>query len=270
MARETNAAPQEREDLQRSIAQRKGAMADTARALAGRLDRAALDARRDKANVARELEEAADTLRARRIEDKIRITQNRIGEIPPESQQANERLITADIAQLNKALDEARAAAQAGANTEGQRSAQATERARDLVRGMESLDERTRQQQEQGRQGQPGAGGQLGRELRERLNDARALRRELAQRGGVDLSQLTAIRDMERLGSGGGSMSDPRASRELRGQVLEGLRSFEYALGAAFAGKSERVLVDRAGEVPAEYRRYVEEYYRSLARTRPK
>jgi hypothetical protein len=84
----------------------------------------------------------------------------------------------------------------------------------------------------------------------------------------VDVSQLDrAIRDMERLG---GSLEDPRATRELRTQVIEGLRSFEYSLGGTLRGKSERVLVDRAAEVPPEYRKYVEEYYRSLARTKPR
>src|SRR6185436_15174427 len=136
VARQGGASDADREQIQQRIAQRKGAMADSARALAGRLDRAALEARRNQPNVARELEEAADTLRARRIEDKIRITQNRIRDIPPESQEANERLITSDIASLNRALDEARAAAQSGANTETRRSAQAADRARDLVRGM--------------------------------------------------------------------------------------------------------------------------------------
>jgi hypothetical protein len=32
----------------------------------------------------------------------------------------------------------------------------------------------------------------------------------------------------------------------------------------------ERVLVDRTGEIPAEYRKYVEEYYRSLGKTKPR
>ena len=59
--REQTASGQEREEIQRRIAERKGAMADTAKALAGRLDRGALSARRENAATARELEEAADT-----------------------------------------------------------------------------------------------------------------------------------------------------------------------------------------------------------------
>ena len=101
------------------------------------------------------------------------------------------------------------------------------------------------------------------------MNDARGLRRELAQRGGVDLSQLDrAIAQMEGIARGIGSRDDPRAEAALRGQVIEGLRAFEFSLGRAFGQQTgEKVLVDRAGEVPPEYRKYVEEYYRSLSRT---
>lgn len=112
--------------------------------------------------------------------------------------------------------------------------------------------------------------GQFSRELRERLNDARALRRDLANRG-IDVSQLDrAIGRLEALGSPL-TLSDPRAEKELRTQVVEGLRAFEFQLGEKFGIRSsERVLVDRAGEIPAEYRKYVEEYYRSLGRAKPR
>ena len=112
--------------------------------------------------------------------------------------------------------------------------------------------------------------GQFTREIRERLNDARALRRELANRG-MDVTQLDrAIGRLETLGSPL-TLSDPRAEKELRQQVVEGLRAFEFQLGEKFGIRSnERVLVDRTGEIPAEYRKYVEEYYRSLGRTKPK
>ncbi|MEX2177654.1 MAG: hypothetical protein WD801_03020, partial [Gemmatimonadaceae bacterium] len=139
-------------------------------------------------------------------------------------------------------------------------------------------------QGQEGREGSPGGGGganrgggglpggggaQTERELRERLNDARALRRELANRG-VDLSQLDrAIARMQGL-AGEGTAGDPRAERELRQQVIEGLRAFEFTLGRVFGDRSgERALVDRTGEIPPEYRKYVEEYYRSLGRAKP-
>ena len=116
-----------------------------------------------------------------------------------------------------------------------------------------------------------GGGGQYTRDIREQLNDARALRRELAQRGDIDLTQLDrAIRNMEGVAGRMGIGSDERAEEALRNQVLEGLRAFEFTLGKSFGRVGgEKVLVDRAGEVPPEYRKYVEEYYRSLGRAKP-
>lgn len=114
--------------------------------------------------------------------------------------------------------------------------------------------------------------GQLSREMRERLGDARELRRELSQRDDVDLDQLDrAIRQMEGIARGIGAGVDPRSERDLRQQVIDGLRTFEFQLGRAFGEVgTERVLVDRAGEVPPEYRKYVEEYYRALGRAKPR
>ena len=69
-----------------------------------------------------------------------------------------------------------------------------------------------------------------------------------------------------RMGIGG----DAQAEAALRNQVIEGLRAFEFTLGKAFGEVGgEKVLVDRAGEVPPEYRKAVEEYYRSLGRAKP-
>ena len=334
VARQTAVDGRERAELQDRIDRRKEAMADSARELARRLERTALESRREAPGVAREMQEAADTLRTRRIEDKIRQTQELVRrQIPQQYQDANERVVAADIDALNRALEEIRVAARNRESADtSRRDAAALDRARDLVRGVESLAERARQQQEQqaqgqqergqegrgqegrgqegrgqegrgqqGQQGQQGqgpgqgrgeqgreggqAGGganqgggglrggggqQLSRELRERLNDARALRRELANREGVELDELDrAIGRMQGL-SNVGSLSDPRAERELRQQVIEGLRAFEFSLGRVFGDRSgERALVDRSGEIPPQYRKYVEEYYRALGRAKP-
>ena len=325
VARSAQATGAQREEIQRSLERRKGEMADSARALGRLLDRAATEARREAPAVSREMNEAADTLRARRIEDKIRTTQEWVRQTPPESQSRNERVIAADIESLNRSLEDIQGAARAGRQADTtRRNAEALDRARDLVRGVESLNERAQQQAErrlaeqgqrgqagqesqqgqsgqtpssaqgQGQQGQrgqgqaqgqaqgqgggggnpegndAGPGGNQSREMRQRLNDARALRRELSGRG-VDLSQLDrAIQRMEGLSNGRGGGGDPRAEAELREQVINGLRSFEFSLGRAFGQQpTERALVDRAGEVPPEYRKSVEEYYRALGRAKP-
>src|SRR5688572_19604245 len=358
VSRQDAASGAERDQLQQSIEQRKDALADSARALGSRLDRMSLDAQREQPAVARQIKEAVDTLRARRVEDHIRASQQELGRAPQEYQNLRERLITSGIGQFNREMDEALRTAQSAQDANGERrNADAMDRARELVRGMESIDERLRQGQEGGRQqqgaregqqgqrgeqgqaqgegqrgqgqaqgegqrgqqgqgqgqqapgggregqqgggGQPGSGetrggggggnagqtggeggppmgaefrGQLSREMRERLNDARALRRELSQRGDVDLDQLdSAIRQMEGIARGIRAGVDPRSERDLRNQVIDGLRNFEFQLGRAFGeAGGERVLVDRAGEVPPEYRKYVEEYYRALGRAKPR
>ena len=98
-----------------------------------------------------EIKEAVDTLRARRVEDKIRMTQNSLSDTPQAYQNLNERLITSDIGQFNREMDEALRAAQSAQNSNDERrTADAMDRARSLVRGMESIDERLRQQQQGG------------------------------------------------------------------------------------------------------------------------
>ena len=111
----------------------------------------------------------------------------------------------------------------------------------------------------------PAEAQQLSRELRERLSDAQALRRDLAGQG-VDVKELdraiTGLRSLadERL------ILDERAAADLRAQTLEGLKAFEFALRREFgAGADDRVLLGRPGDVPASFKQYVEEYYRALA-----
>jgi uncharacterized protein DUF4175 len=121
--------------------------------------------------------------------------------------------------------------------------------------------------------GMPNGGGRLspddarqfGREMRERLSDAEALRRDL-QREGMNTSQLDrAIQGMRSLATEN-LAGDENAVQRLKDQVLEGLKGFEFDLRRALSGADgERVLLGRSGDVPEGYRQFVEEYYRSLA-----
>ena len=141
-----NASAQQQ--LQQSIAQQKGAMADGVKDLKSKLDRMALDSKRDQREVSRALESAADTLRGRKVEEKLRYTQQQARTAPADWMNSAEQQIGADIADLGQRLQQAQTAAQSG---NGQRQqAQTADRARDLVRGLESMDERMRQRQEQG------------------------------------------------------------------------------------------------------------------------
>jgi len=108
--------------------------------------------------------------------------------------------------------------------------------------------------------------GQFGREMRERLSDAQALRNEL-HRQKLDTRDLDkAIAGMQAL-SNERILADERSAADLRAQTLEHLKAFEFTLRKSLGeGDETRVLLGRSGDVPAAFKQYVEEYYRSLAK----
>src|SRR6185437_1248891 len=194
---------------------------------------------------------------------------------------------------------------------------------RELVRGMETLDDRVRQQQAQqcrqgqsgqqgqqsqqgqqqgqgqGQQGQAaqatGQGGRGGRgtrpgggngtvaqggvggnrlsqndvrqfssEMQQRIRDAQALRGDLARQG-TDVSALDRAIDEMRALAAPENLRDDKSGGQLRGQVIDGLKAYEFALRRSLDAKENgQVLAGRSGDVPAAFRAYVEEYYRSI------
>jgi hypothetical protein len=372
-----SADPSAQQPLKQSIAQQKGAMADEVKDLKSKLDRMALDNRREQRDVSRALESAADTLRGRKVEEKLRYTQQQTRTAPADWMNSAEQQIGADIADLGQRLQQAQSAAQSG---NGQRQqAQTADRARDLVRGLESMDERMRQKQEQaasgaqrrlaeggdqqgkqgqgqtaqdGRQGQQGqqaqngqrgqgsaqqgqrgqngqqqnqqSGGQgqqqsqangqgqgqgqgrgngqqmgnggapngagsprggspqlnggrlspedaqqFSREAQQRLNDAEALRRDLAKQGLPTTELDRAIEGLRQLADAR-VLEDTRTAADLRSKTIEGFKDFEFGLRRRLGeGDSTRVLLERSGDVPPAYKQHVEEYYRSIGRAKP-
>jgi hypothetical protein len=153
------AAAAEKQQFQQSIAKQKGSMADGVKDLKSKLDRMALDSKRDQKNVSRALETAADTLRGRKVEEKLRYTQQQAQTAPADWMNSAEQQIGADIATLGQQVQQVASAAQSG---EGQKQqGQAADKARDLVRGLQSIDERMKQRAEQISSGkQQGQNGQ--------------------------------------------------------------------------------------------------------------
>ena len=83
---------------------------------------------------------------------------------------------------------------------------------------------------------------------------------------GVDASDLEEILRRMREFSVRGLNQDPLALEELRAQVIEGLRQFEYRLWRDIEGdEGERLFLAGADEVPPGYRELVEAYYKNLA-----
>ena len=259
-------------------------------------DEQALENARQRPQAATALRGAADSLRSRCTLDRVRASQRFERTAPSEFMGQFESAIGEDI---NRLQEQMREAGEAAARGEQPAAELLLDRVRQLVRGLESVDDRLRQQQgarqrQQGQQGQQGgqrAGGggarggqppqcaqggtpngdprQIARELQERLGDARALRQDL-QRQGVDVAPLDRALDGLRNSANTQSLDDPRASAALQQQVIDQLKAFESALHRTLGAQSPQVLQGRAGEVPARFRAYVEQYYRSLASPKPR
>ena len=124
------------------------------------------DNRIDRAEQLFKEAEAAGAIRNNRLRDKIRYSRALVSRgIAPESLQANENDIASGIDAVREKLDEASSAL--GAGNEGDKRAETLDKARRLARGLESLQERTREraerdQQGQGQQGQQGQNGEQG------------------------------------------------------------------------------------------------------------
>jgi hypothetical protein len=166
----SGAAAAQQRQLHQSIAGQKGAMADEVKSLQDKLDRMALDERRDQRDVSRAVQAAADTLRGRKVEEKLRYTQQMAARAPADWMKSVEPQIGADIADLGQRVQRAQASAQAAAQagaTQAKR-AQIADRARDQVRGVESMNERLAQRaqdaqnRQSGQQQQSGARDQHG------------------------------------------------------------------------------------------------------------
>jgi molybdenum-dependent DNA-binding transcriptional regulator ModE len=115
----------------------------------------------------------------------------------------------------------------------------------------------------------PGDARQFRRELRQRVGEADALRREL-RTDGVDVSDLENIIARLRALDDRLAYGDPRALAQLRTEVIQGLKEFEYGLRRELLGdESQRLILGGSEEVPDGYRELVEEYYKALSERRP-
>jgi hypothetical protein len=115
--------------------------------------------------------------------------------------------------------------------------------------------------------GRPRGGNprQLSRELRERRLDAERLRRDLEEEG-VNVDELERILERMRALEGRGFGADRNSAEQLRAQVIEGLKEFEFQLRRTLEGEeTKRPRLGRQGEVPPQFREQVEKYYESLA-----
>src|SRR3954470_13328484 len=162
-----NSSAQDRAQQLQSLTERKGQMADQLRDLKARMDKLSLDSRRENKDAATGLADATKQMRDRKTEEKIRASQGAMRYAGPEYTKGLENAIGNDLNDLQQRLEQVATAARDGAGKQSDQNAQsqALDRTRDLVRGMQSLDERMRNAQGRGQQqqGQNGQQGQQGK-----------------------------------------------------------------------------------------------------------
>ncbi len=211
------AGQQQQRELQQSIADQKGAMADEVKDLKSQLDRMSNDSHRDQKDLSRALGGAADTLRGRKTEEKLRYSQGAARTATPDWLNATEPQIAGDIADLGQRLQQAQSAAQTGT---GQRQqAQAADKTRDLVRGLESMDERMRQRAEQGGGATPTGNDQgAGRRLQQGQSGQQAGGQGQSEQGQRGQGQAQGQQGQQGQGQGQGQGQQGQGQQGQRGQ----------------------------------------------------
>jgi hypothetical protein len=152
----------DRQQKAQNLAQRKEAMDAKVGQLQKDLEQIANDTRRDQKDASRKLEEAAGTIRDKRVREKIRYSRAQLGGTPSDYAKAMEDDIGANLDALQRKIGEAGSAL--GNQSKKDQLGRAADKAGDLVRNLQSINERMRQQQAQARngQGQQNAKGQQG------------------------------------------------------------------------------------------------------------
>jgi Domain of unknown function (DUF4175) len=174
-----------------ALGQRKDAMDAKVADLQQQLEKLANQMRRDEKDAARKLDDAAGSIRDKRIREMIRYTKGALQGTTAQSQYARgmEETIGSNLDALERKVGEA--ASSVGKQSKQDAVARAAEKTRDLVRGMESLDARMRDRQQQGRgqQGQQNQQGQSGQQGRSGQQGQQGQEGQQGQQGGQGQSQ---------------------------------------------------------------------------------
>ena len=154
---------QERVDSIRRLMERKDRMEAQVADLERGLDSTSAEFRRDERDASRALQEAANGIRESKLKEKIRYSRGLVRARSPEYAGEFEAEIGGDIGDLRRQLADA---AEAVGTSRGTGIEQALDRTRDLMRSLESLEQRIQQGGEQAanQQGQDGQQGQQGQQ----------------------------------------------------------------------------------------------------------
>ena len=147
------AAGEGRQEKVDQLGQRKEQLHAKAGQLEEQLNKTAADIARQERDASRKMAEAAGTMRDDAVRDKIGWSRNllRSPRTSPSDMQALENQIGSSLAAVR---DKLREAASALGRSRPDAMTEALNKARDLARGVESMDQRMRERGQQGRQGQ--------------------------------------------------------------------------------------------------------------------
>ncbi|MCL4865828.1 MAG: hypothetical protein KJZ47_08035, partial [Gemmatimonadales bacterium] len=151
-----NSSGTDRNERLRRLDERKDALAGAVDGLQSDAERLARDARREQPSAASGLEGAASEIRDSRLRDRITYSKGVARSGSPEYVREFENQISDYLDSVAERLERAAGAVGESAERQQERS---LERARDLVRGLESLRERSAQQRDSGAAGQRGSWG---------------------------------------------------------------------------------------------------------------
>ncbi len=147
-------ADSDKDEQVRRLSERKDALEGKVGELERQLDKTGADLQTSQRDAARKLQEAAGSIRDNKLKEKIRYSKGVMREGSQEQAQSFEEDIESNIASLRDKLGQASAAM---GKSEGQALTEALEKARELTRGLESMDQRLRDRAEQGSSESAGA-----------------------------------------------------------------------------------------------------------------
>jgi hypothetical protein len=235
------------------------------------------ESRGSNREASRQLGQAADAIRNSRLRERIRATQQGMQSRSREFNRAQEEQISRDLDRVAQQLGAASAAS--GSQSAESQAQGAAERARQLAQSAESMRDRARSAQEAPggatAQGASRSGGtdqevqrQLRAEARERAGEVQELQRQLRQQGANPESLEAALGALRELQSAG-PYNDPEEVERLLARVTRGLQDFEFDLRQALEeADKQKLFLGAPGQVPVQYQKAVEDYYRALAKKR--
>ena len=102
-------------------------------------------------------------------------------------------------------------------------------------------------------------------EVRQRTQDAEQLKRLLKDQK-IDAKDLDEILRGLRQLDDAGVYQNPEALARLQTSVTESIKRFEYTLRRRLDANANQVFLSGTDDVPEQYRKLVEQYYRSLSK----